>query len=156
MTKSYCPLKQSEVFPVISTSNELFKASHQPSIQQLMINILYHDARPFLVQVTSSPSWHDTCITHLQIVGHVFESITERYECTMISDSSLVRNSAKGGEDVGGASSGSFGHQVEGLSISYWITMDVFENRTQVHNDITFEVEESVLNKEDQHILDVM
>nr|GEY78473.1 hypothetical protein [Tanacetum cinerariifolium] len=44
MTKSYCLLKQSEVFPVVPTTNNFFQAPHDSSIQQLLINGFDHDA----------------------------------------------------------------------------------------------------------------
>ncbi|GJX54154.1 hypothetical protein Tco_0282523 [Tanacetum coccineum] len=50
MTKSYCPLKQSKVFPVFSTTNELFQAPHDSSIQQLLIDGFDHNAGPLLIQ----------------------------------------------------------------------------------------------------------
>nr|GEX28162.1 retrovirus-related Pol polyprotein from transposon TNT 1-94 [Tanacetum cinerariifolium] len=75
MTKSYCSLKQSKIFPVFPSTNELFQAPHQPSFQKLTINISYHGAGPFLVQVTPSSSRHDTVISQFQVVGHVSEFI---------------------------------------------------------------------------------
>nr|GEU29484.1 hypothetical protein [Tanacetum cinerariifolium] len=43
MTKSYCLLKQSKVFPVFPSSNKFFQTPHQPSFLKLPINGFHHD-----------------------------------------------------------------------------------------------------------------
>ncbi|GKB08631.1 hypothetical protein Tco_0836943 [Tanacetum coccineum] len=67
MTKSYCPLKQSKVFPVFSTTNELFQAPHNSSIQQLLIDGFDHDAGyvdPSWSIASSSWFYYTLSVTH--------------------------------------------------------------------------------------------
>nr|GEV43013.1 pentatricopeptide repeat-containing protein [Tanacetum cinerariifolium] len=49
MEKSYCPFKQSEVFSVLSSTNELLQIPHQPSLKELLVDILDHNTSLSLV-----------------------------------------------------------------------------------------------------------
>ncbi|GKD29669.1 hypothetical protein Tco_1240447, partial [Tanacetum coccineum] len=49
---------QSKVFFVFSTTNKLFQAPYDSSIQQLLIDGFDHDARPLLIQSGLLPPPH--------------------------------------------------------------------------------------------------
>ncbi|GJZ68032.1 hypothetical protein Tco_0021289 [Tanacetum coccineum] len=55
MSKSYCPLKQSEVFPVVPTTNNFFKAHHESSIQQILIDGFDNETGPLSIQAGPLP-----------------------------------------------------------------------------------------------------